>query len=64
MNNWRYDFDCRDCGNKVQVGNDVYCIPGRALKKPIHAGDDFVVRCDEYKPMQITFEEVRQCANG
>lgn len=55
---WIYDFSCRDCMNKVRIGADSYCIPLRAGRDPLIAGDDYVVRCSEYQPEQTSlFEE-------
>jgi hypothetical protein len=45
-----------------EMGRDGdYCIPIITGKKTIHADDDFVVRCDCYKPVTVQtsfFEEV------
>lgn len=55
---WHYAFSCRNCLNKIRIDTDTYCVPLRALRDPIHADDDYVVRCDEYQPAQISlFEE-------
>lgn len=56
MNRWRYEYDCRGCTNKETVNGAEYCIPLRALRHPTHADDDFVCRCDEYRPGQISME--------
>lgn len=58
---WHYAFSCRNCLNKIRIGADTYCVPLRALRDPIHADDDYVVRCDEFDPM---FEEVTFDALG
>ena len=56
MSNWKYDFNCRNCG-RIQYVDDgkrkgLYCVPTTEGKKTIHADDDYVVRCDDYQPMQ------------
>ena len=54
-NKWRYDFDCSNC-SMIQYINDPkhhregnYCIAHiERGSSPIHADDDFVLRCDCY----------------
>ena len=57
---WKYDFKCRDCENmqyvKDEIRNGWYCVLLMNLHDPIHADDDNVVRCDEYKPMQMQMQ--------
>lgn len=55
-NRWKYEFRCRDCAKRTLIGKDVYCMPMRAGKDPIHADNDFRVRCDEYLPAQMEME--------
>lgn len=56
MNRWRYEFDCKLCTNKEIVGDATYCVPLRAGRERMHADDDYRVRCDEYRPGQISME--------
>ena len=58
---WQYDFNCRNCGNmqyvKDEIRDGMYCLPIMNSQPVVHADDDRVVRCDEYKPMQMEMEE-------
>ena len=63
MTKWRYDFDCWNCDNEEVVAGALYCKPTRAGHNPIHADDDYVVRCGEYMPKQMTlWEGEGQCS--
>jgi len=57
MNNWVYDFNCKNCGRIKYIDDGIrkgnYCIPIKDGGDPIHADDDYVVRCDDYQPLQI-----------
>lgn len=56
-NKWKYECDCKNCA-MIQFVNEPehhrhgnYCVAGIALgKSPIHADDDYVIRCDCYQP--------------
>lgn len=60
-NNWRYDFNCKDCGNlkyiKDEIRDGIYCTGLMNGKDYMHADDDYVVRCDAYQPRQISLFE-------
>ena len=67
QNRWRSECDCYNCAMvehivDLEMSRDGdYCIPTIMGKKTIHADDDFVVRCDCYKPVTVQtslFEEV------
>ena len=73
MNKWRYAFNCRNCLNcqyvKDEIRDGMYCIKIKASAaegsgyKAMHADDDYVVRCDDYSPMQMQlnlFEAVEE----
>lgn len=55
---WKYAFNCRDClcikmlDDGVRHGN--YCMPMVNGEDPIHADDDYIVRCDCWQPAQTT----------
>jgi len=49
---WRYECDCHHCA-KVKYVNDgvrdgYYCIPVMNGEEPLHADDDYTVRCDQF----------------
>lgn len=54
MAHWKYDFDCRKCERLQYVKDDIrdglYCIPTMNHHDPLHADDDRVVRCDDFRP--------------
>lgn len=52
-NRWRYDFDCNDCTNTCIKNGAVYCIPLSSGRNPLDAGDDYVLRCSEFKGGQM-----------
>ena len=53
MNKWKYYFDCQNCLNLHSYGSGfMYCMPMKNGEHPIHADDDYRVRCDAYKPAQ------------
>lgn len=55
---WFYAFDCKSCERLKYIGDAFYCVPLMTGNNPIHADDDYVVRCDDYEPTQMTLWEV------
>lgn len=73
MAGWRYDFRCRECSQLVYHDDELrvgfYCEPMANGEDPIHADNDYVVRCDRYEPKMVQIclfdgEEVDECENG
>ena len=57
MGHYKYLFDCRNCLSRVQIGPDIYCIPGRELREHLlFDDDDRTIDCTEYRPAQLSFE--------
>ena len=52
MNKWKYLFNCDNCLNMQEMRGGRYCVPMVDGREPIHADDDYCVRCDEYEPAQ------------
>ena len=61
MSNWLYDFNCWNCRRLKYLDYEnhhgYYCTPTTKGKHPVHADDDYVVRCDDYQPMQTDLFE-------
>ena len=55
-NKWKYECDCHNCANVKFVNdptnhrNGYYCIPCIEGQKTVHASDDYVIRCNHYRP--------------
>lgn len=60
---WQYAFNCRDCGNlkyvKDEIRDGMYCVPLMNKEKIMHADDDYIVRCDSFRPLQHSLFEGR-----
>lgn len=65
MSKWRYAFNCRDCLETCELHDGVhdgrYCMQTLLGRNPIHADDDYVVRCDKWEPAQHTLFDGNAC---
>lgn len=59
MSKYEYLFSCSDCENMKYVNdsirNGMYCTLLMVGNNPIHADDDYKVRCNCYRARQATF---------